>query len=542
MGIFELVIGLLFVGALLALWADRVGLPYPALLALVGTVLALVPGTPDVVLDPELALVLFVAPTLLDAAYDASLRDLRKNLAPVVSLAVVMVLLTVAAVAWAVRLVVPDMGWAAAIALGAIVAPPDASAAAAVLRKLEPPHRLLVILEGESLFNDATSLLIYRAAVGAAITGMFTGWSVLPTLLLACGGGVAVGWLLARVQIWLSSRIDDIAINVLLQFIATFAVWMFAEHVGLSAIITVVTFAMTLARRIAGRMNARHRIASYAVWDVAVLVLNVLAFVLIGLQLRGLLSRMQSGEWQTYALAAAAVCVTVTVVRIAWIMFHTTVDRWRLRRREPDARPTYGAAILSSWCGMRGIVTLAAALALPDAPGVFPHREVIVFCAFCVVVATLVLQGLTLRPLMQRLGLRDDGAVEHEIDVARAAMARAALGHLKASGTIASPELIGEYQARLRAAEAKDGRDSTEGIDGGLAALERRAVDVQREALIELRARRVIGDHAFHAVEEEIDLLELTADSRVRPVLEARQGPPSEAAEDGEHLDARRQP
>src|SRR6185436_15528634 len=171
MVLFELVIGLLFAGALFALWSDRLGVPYPALLALVGALIALVPGAPGVALDPELALALFVAPTLLDAAYDASPRDLRANLGTVAGLAIVLVLLTVAAVAWVARLVVPEMGWAAAIALGAIVAPPDASAATAVLRKLRPPHRILVILEGESLFNDATSLLIYRMAVGAAMTG-----------------------------------------------------------------------------------------------------------------------------------------------------------------------------------------------------------------------------------------------------------------------------------------------------------------------------------------------------------------------------------
>src|SRR4051794_30725267 len=180
MATFDLVIGMLFVGALLSLWANRIGVPYPALLALGGAVLAIVPGTPEVVLDPQLALALFVAPTLLDSAYDASPRDLRANLSPLVSLAVVMVVLTVAAVAWAVRLIVPEMGWAAAVTLGAIVAPPDAAAASAVLRRLRLPHRLLVILEGESLFNDATSLLIFRVAVGAAVTGAFSGWSVIP--------------------------------------------------------------------------------------------------------------------------------------------------------------------------------------------------------------------------------------------------------------------------------------------------------------------------------------------------------------------------
>jgi len=503
MVLFELIIGLLFVGALFALLADRIGVPYPALLALVGTIVALVPNVPVVQLDPELALTLFVAPTLLDAAYDASPRDLRRNLASVLSLAVVMVLLTVGAVALTARALVPDMGWAAAIALGAIVAPPDASAATAVLRKLQPPHKLLVVLEGESLFNDATSLLIYRVAVAAAVTGAFSGWSVLPTLLLTCGGGVAAGWALARLYILFTSRIEDTGVNVLMQFIGTFGVWMLAERVGISAILTVVAYAMTLAWRLAGRMNARRRIASYAVWEVAVLVLNVLAFVLIGLQLRGIVSRVHDHEWSTFAWCAAAVCATVILVRIAWLMVHGKGSQ---------------GAILASWCGMRGIVTLAAALALP--PG-FPHRDLIVFSAYCVVLCTLILQGMTLRPLMHRLRLTDDGSVEREIHLARAETARAALRALENQQTPSAELLRSEYQARLTAGESKEPIETLERPDESLAGLQQRAVQAQREALTDLRARQVIGDDALHVVEEEIDLLDLTADPRVRPTIRA---------------------
>jgi Na+/H+ antiporter len=516
--LFELVIGLLFAGAIFALWADRLGVPYPALLALVGALIALVPGVPSVTLNPELALALFVAPTLLDAAYDASPRDLRNNLGAVAGLAIVLVLLTVAVVAYIARLAVPDMGWAAAITLGAIVAPPDASAATAVLRKLRPPHRLMVILEGESLFNDATSLLIYRVAVGAALTGAFSGWSILPTLLLTCGGGVALGWALARLQIWVTTRLTDIPINVLLQFVGTFAVWLIADHLRVSAIITVIAFAMTASRRVAGTVDARRRIASYAVWDVAVLVLNVLAFVLIGLQLRGVVSRIQDGQWREYALCAGAVCAAVILVRIAWAMPFTAALRWQRRRfgpAKPELIPNYRNAVLASWCSMRGIVTLAAALALPDGASGFPHRDLIVFAAFCVVLFTLILQGLTLRPLMLMLGLHDDDSVEREIALARAETARAALRALEREGASPSTEILrSEYQARLQAEEAT-ARGAAE--EPKLAALQRKAVSAQRQALRDLRAKQVIGDDAFHVVEEEIDLLDLTADTRVLP-------------------------
>jgi CPA1 family monovalent cation:H+ antiporter len=412
-----------------------------------------------------------------------------------------MVAVTVVAVASFVRLVVPELGWAAAIALGAIVAPPDTSAAFAVLRKLKPPHHLLVILEGEGLFNDAMALLVYRSAVGVALTGAFSAWGLVPTLLLTCVGGTLAGWLLARIQIVLFARIADIPISILLQFVSTFVVWLLAERLGLSPIITVVAFAMTLARHVPVRIDARHRVATYAVWDVAVLVLNVLAFVLVGLQLGAIIDRVGDGEWRTFAIAAGVVCTTIIAVRIAWIMLYTALDRrWGNMR---GTRPILGrrAAVIASWCGMRGIVTLATALALPAA---FPYRDLILFCAFCAVLATLVIQGMTVRPLMRLLGLHDDHTVEREVTIARVETSRAALRVFETAGV--SSTLRDEYQARVAAAEA--GRIEPDVEDTKVAL---RAVEAQREALTELRARYVIGDHAFHVVEEEIDFMELNA-------------------------------
>src|SRR5438093_8478516 len=222
MFIFEIIVALLLIGAVLSLWAARLGIPYPALLALTGAAIALIPGMPEVSLDPELALALFVAPTLLDAAYDASPRDLRENFVPVISLALGAVGLTIAAVAVLARLFVPNLSGAAAITLGAIVAPPDASAATAVLRRVRPPYRLSVILEGESLFNDASALLVYRIAVAATMTGAFSRWSVAPTLVLTWGGAVIVGFLLAHLVLRLIAAIRDIPIAILVQFISTF--------------------------------------------------------------------------------------------------------------------------------------------------------------------------------------------------------------------------------------------------------------------------------------------------------------------------------
>src|SRR6476659_5245772 len=281
----EVLIGLVLAAIMLAAVARRVGAPYPVFLALGGAILAFVPGAPSFTVLPELALALFVAPVLLDAAYDASPRDLRDNWAPVTGLVVFAVGLTTVAVAVVARTLVPTMPWAPAIALGAVVAPPDAAAATAVLRQLQPPHRLLTILEGESLLNDATALLIYRLAVRAVAAGSFSLGEVAPTFLIAVAGSVGVGPALAWVFLRVFARVRHVPTAIILQFVSTFGVWLLADRIGLSGVLTMVCYAMTVARTAPERIPARIRIPSYAVWETAVFVLNVLAFVFIGLQI-----------------------------------------------------------------------------------------------------------------------------------------------------------------------------------------------------------------------------------------------------------------
>jgi monovalent cation/hydrogen antiporter len=523
--VFELAIALLLFAAVMSLWANRIGVPYPALLALGGAILALIPGTPEVRLDPELALALFVAPVLLDAAYDASPRDLRSNLAPIVNLSLFAVVLTTVAVAVVARWIIPEMPWAAAIVLGAIASPTDASAATAVLQRLQPPHRLLVILQGESLFNDATALLIFRVAALAAVTGAFSARTAFLALLLGGIGGVLAGVFLARVVMWALGRVTDIQISVLLQFLSTFAVWIIAARLGLSPIITMVTYAMYLARRVPSRIDGRHRISSYAVWEVAVFVLNALAFLLIGLQLRGILERIDPEELRTYLLFTVAICATVIVVRFLWWMPYNALGRWQVRRGVPRPRhltmlPTVGSGLVISWAGMRGVVTIAAALALPAAADgtPFPFRDLILLAAFGVVLGTLVVQGLTLGPLMRSVCLNPDTSVEREIGVARAETARAALAALADSPHREAAEVLRrEYQARLRLGQIEAKENNSDVPASTLARLQRAAVAAQRAALDDLRRRELIGDDAFHAIEAEIDVLDLTADARIRP-------------------------
>jgi monovalent cation/hydrogen antiporter len=522
MAVFELVVGLLFVGAVLAGWARRLNAPYPALLALAGAALALLPNVPSVTLDPQLALTLFVAPVLLDAAFDTSPRDLKQNWGSVTGLALVAVGLTVVAVAVVARWMVPDLSWPAAFALGAIVAPPDASAATAVLRQLRPPHRLMIILEGESLFNDATALLIYRLAVTAVATGSFSGWNVIPTLAVVALGSFVLGAVLSRLSIAATTRIRDVPTAVIIQFVSTFAVWMIAERLHLSGIITVVVFAIMVAREAPDLIPARIRIPSYAVWDVVVFVLNVLAFILVGLQLKPILQRLDRPQLETYAAVAVAVCLGVILVRILWVMSYAVVTRWLARRRSgPSGKPegfypSLRRAFVIAWCGMRGIVTLAAALALPFD---FPYRDLILFTAFCVVLGTLVVQGMTVRPLMRVLAIRADDSVDREVRLARAETSRAALDTLKHPDSDAEVAqlLRRKYQERLQRAERGERQLESQG-DGAssLARLHQRAHTAQRRTLSELRATGVIGDDAFHRVEEELDWAEVDAEGMAR--------------------------
>ena len=528
MHVFEIIIALLLAGAGLAALSRRIGTPYPAMVALAGAALALVPGTPTLVLDPELALTLFVAPVLLDAAFDASPRDLRANWRAVAGLALGAVALTIVVVAVAVRLLVPDMPWAAAIALGAIVAPPDAAAATAVLKQLRPPHRLLVILEGESLFNDASALLVYRLAVAATLVGALSPASVVPTLLIVTVGSLVLGFVLSRAMLAVNTRINDVATAVVVQFCGTFAVWMLAERLHLSGILTVVVFAMVTSRR-AGTIPARIRIPSYAVWEFAVFVLNVLAFILVGFQLKGILGRIDARTLLEYAGVAFAVCIATIVARIAWVSGAAAFSRWRCRPA-PDGTPgrydrvglSRRAAAVVGWCGMRGIVTLAAALALPTvgADGTaFPYRDLILFTAFSVVLVTLVVQGMTLRPLMNALKLEDDGSVDREVKLARVETLRAALS---ATAELPRQEMSGmlrrRYEVLLRRAESDlangDGSPNAESsVDDGAIAVDaeivRTATSAERQRLIALRADGTIGDAAFQRIEQELDWEEL---------------------------------
>jgi monovalent cation/hydrogen antiporter len=505
----EQILGLFVAAVILAAGARRVGAPYPVFLALGGALLAFLPGAPPFSVPPELALALFVAPVLLDAAYDASLRDLRDNWTPVTGLVVFAVGLTTAAVAVVAHTLVPTMPWAAAITLGAVVAPPDAVAATAVLRPLRPPHRVLTILEGESLLNDASALLIYRLAVGAVTANGFSIVAVAPTFLLAVAGslvaGPALGWLVLR----LTERVQHVPTAIILQFISTFGVWMLADGVGLSGVLTMVCYAITVGQTAPEQTPARTRIPSYAVWETVVFALNIMAFIFIGLQIRPILESLAAADRGRYFAVAGAVLLIVIVVRLAWHMSFNAVLRWRNRRfgfhpPRPMLRPTIGSGLIISWAGMRGIVSLAAAMALPSA---FPYRDLIVLTAFSVVLGTLAIQGLTLKPLLRALDLHDNDPVGRELSAARERALRAGLASLARDRSPVAELVRQELTARL--AYERPDADAGDAVSSAHSELLRGALQAARQAVLAMRANDEIGDDAFHRIEEELDWLEM---------------------------------
>jgi CPA1 family monovalent cation:H+ antiporter len=510
----EGLIGLILAAVCLAALARRVGAPYPVFLALGGVILAFVPGTPPLAIPPELALALFVAPILLDAAYDASPRDLRDNWAPVTGLVVFAVGLTTTAVAIVVRSLMPGMPWAPAIVLGAVVAPPDAAAATAVLRDLQPPKRIVTILEGESLLNDASALLIYRLALGAVAAQSFSIASVAPTFLLAVAGSLVVGPILAWTYMRLSRPVEHVPTAIILQFTTTFGVWILADRIGLSGVLTMVSYAITVARTAPASTPARLRLPSYAVWETVVFVMNILAFIFIGLQIRPILEGLEPAARGQYFMVAAAVLATVIIVRMAWHMSFNAVIRWRDRRSgfhppRPMLRPTVGSGLIISWSGMRGIVTLAAALALPSA---FPHRDLIVLTAFAVVLGTLVIQGLTLKPLLRALDLHDGDPVGREVDAARERALQAGLASFEQDRSPIAETVRQEFSAHLiparSRAQTSDERDLVH------AEIHRAALRAARGAILAMRDSDEIGDDAFHLLEEELDWLEMAGRER----------------------------
>jgi CPA1 family monovalent cation:H+ antiporter len=494
MQLFELTLLLLWMAMVLIHWAQRLRVPYPSLLALGGVCVAAMPFAARLSIEPQLALALFVAPAVMDSAFELPPREMLRNWIPLVSLAVMLVLATTGVVAW-VGVKFGALPLAAAVALGAIVAPPDAAAAGAVLREFELPRRAMSILQGESLLNDAVALLVFGIAVAVAITPDQQLAPLIPKLVIAVPGGAVLGVLIGKFSSRVLRRTAGTTSSIIAQFLIIYGAWILADHLGLSPIITVVGLAAIAARRMPEQTTARDRINITAVWITVNLVLNVLAFLLMGLQAKSILNQLQ-GEALSHALAfAGLVLLAVILVRIVWVMSYGYLVR-RLRPGGPPVR----IGILVSWCGMRGLVTLATAFALPAQ---FPSRDVIVLASFSVVLGTLVLQGFTIRPLIAALKIAKDPSLDTEIAANRRDMLDAAAQSLGQDTSNEAQALRVELEA-LRTDNIGRERPRTAFDDMRL-----RMLKAERALIHERRRKGLVAEDVYQVLENELDRAEL---------------------------------
>ncbi len=511
-------IALLFIAVIgLGTLARRLIIPYPILLVIGGLLLGFVPGLPPVRLDPDLVFFVFLPPILWSAAYFTSFRDFRANLRPIVLLALGLVAATTAVVAAVAHAVVPGLGWAGAVALGAIVSPPDAVAAVAILRRLRIPHRLVVILEGESLVNDAGALIIYRTAVAAMVTGAFSLPEAVGQFLLAAVGGVAIGLAVAALSTlalrWISDSMSEIAVSLLSPYIA----WMAADRMGTSAVLACVAGGL-LYRRVWGRAVApATRLQARAVWGLLIFALNGVIFILIGLQLRTLAQSVGHEELGALAWQGLLVSLAAIVTRLVWVPLAVWLPRQIPAVRARDPLPPWRAIAIIAWTAMRGVVSLAAALALPlvVADGrPLPLREQIILLTFVVILVTLVLQGLSLAPLVRRLDLPDDQTLEREEIQARDHAVRAALDRLTqlqsqeqgVEEQLADLRRHYEDRARVIAGRREEVPASSSLADATFKRARYETLTAERLALLGLRDRGAISDEVLLDLERELDL------------------------------------
>ena len=506
-------VSLLVAVAVLGAAARAVNVPYPIVLVVGGLALGFLPGLPDAELEPELVLVIFLPPLLYSAAFFANLHDLRQNLRPIALGAIGLVLFTMCLVALAIKALVPDMPWAAAFTLGAIVAPTDPVAATEIMRRMAVPRRLVSVIEGESLINDGTALVAYRTAV-AAVGGTFSLWEAGLEFVLGALGGVAVGLVVGWVIAEIRRRIDDIPVEITISLLSGYAGYVPAEAIHASGVLAAVTVGLVLGWKAPQISTASMRLQGYAVWEILTFLLNALLFVLIGLQLPLILDGLSGEPTGDLVLWCVVISLVVILARIVWQQ--TTVFLVRALDRRPELIPrrtTWQFRMIGSWAGMRGSVSLAAALALE--PG-FPQRDLILLITFAVIFATLVLQGLTLPMLIRKFGITDDGADGREELLGRRAAVDAALLRLDELAaeewtydeTIERMRKLYEYRSRRFAARAGEGEDG-DGIEHRSVKYQkavRSVLAAQRAELVRLRNAGDISNEVMHRLERELDL------------------------------------
>jgi monovalent cation/hydrogen antiporter len=507
------------VAGLMAL-APMLRVPYPILLVLGGLALGFIPGVPELTLPPELVLVGILPPLLYSGGFFTGLRELRANMRAIGLLALGLVAATTVGVAVVAHAAIEGLSWPVAFVLGAIVAPTDPIAAIAIGRRLGVPRRIVSIVEGESLVNDASALVLYRAAVVAAVTGSFSFWDASLRFFASVLGGLAVGLAVGWIVAWVRIRLDNIPAEIAISILTGYLAYIPAQALHVSGVLAAVTVGVYLGWRAPELSTPAMRMQGFAVWETLVFLVNALLFALVGMQLRPILDEL--GGRSAGELVADAVLVTAAVlaIRLVWIFPFTYARRWLPGKRRAERAPSksWEEVVAIGWMGMRGAVSLAAALALPletDAGAPFPARALIIFLAFAVILGTLVIQGLTLPGLIRVLRLEDDGLEAKEDTKARILASEAALARLA--------ELVDEDWVRDDTAERMRGlydfrrsrfQARLDGEDDG--AIEQRSADYQRlrrelleaerAAIVDLRREGRISDDVMRRVERDLDL------------------------------------
>jgi monovalent cation/hydrogen antiporter len=516
-----LIAGLLVGVAGLSALARHLDLPYPIVLVVGGAAFGFIPGMPEVHLYPNVVLVIFLPPLLYGAAFFTNLGDIRANLRSNLLAATGLVLITMVAVAVVAHAIIPGIPWGAAFALGAIVSPTDPLAGATIMRRLGVPRRIVSLVEAEGLFNDATALVAYRVAIVAVVDGSFSlGHAVLRFFVSVIGGvaiGLAVGWVIAFIR----ERTEDIQVSITISLLSGYMAFIPADQLGVSGVLASVTTGIYMGVRGPSIISARTRLQGVYVWEILDFLLNAALFVLVGLQLRTVIDGItgfDAGDVLRYALAISAV---VIAARIVWLNTMPYVIRALDRRPQQRLRRVgWRPRAVVAWSGMRGAVSLAAALALPlqtDAGTAFPQRNLVIFLTFAVIFATLVLQGLTLPALIRGLRVTGDGAEENEEVRARLEATRAALEQIESlreedwtrDETLDRMRMMYEY--RQRRFKARAGKIDDDGYEERSLAYQQAVQSVlaaQRERLVELRNEGVISNEVMNRVVRDFDLEE----------------------------------
>lgn len=529
-----IVILLLTVITALSELTDRIKIPYPILLVLVGIIIGLVPGLPTVTLDPELVFLIFLPPVLYSAAWNTSWPDFKASIRPISLLAIGCVLFTTTMVAVIAHAFIPGFGWAESFVLGAIISPPDAVAATAATQGLGVPKRIITILEGESLVNDATGLIAYRYAI-AATTGAFVLYLAALNFVYVAGLGILIGFAMGFIFYWIHKITPDNPTNdTVLTFIAPYASYLTAEHFHASGVLAVVVMGVYLSPRASIVFNHQARLQAYTVWDTIMFILNGLIFILIGLQLPMIMQGLSHFTiWEALGYGAL-ISVATIVLRIIWVFPGTYLPRWfskNVREKEKDMNSK--ATTVIAWSGMRGVVSLAAALALPLTIGQdakpFPNRDIILFITFSVIFATLVLQGLTLPKLIKMLGIKPDGNEERQEFHARLRVASNIIEHIEENYALTLSDSVlsqikSKYEIRIEKMQKESTRKMTDEQIQEYHRIQTELLKAERQYILDLRHTHVIGDEVHRKLEYELDLEEerllLERTESARPRLE----------------------